>query len=398
VALAALLTLCAVTVGCRSPLGRADLAGPESGTVSQAPADGAAEASTLPTLGPRPLSPPEAAPLAKRSASQDAPLPPPVLADPHVVPANHQEPDLPPPTPTPVPAGSASEKKKSEAPEAPTAAADQPPPVCAPPAGVAKETPPRPFANRCKAYSLSKLCKDVPVHAAPKELRLVNTPPYIIQTPDILLIESPRSLPDQPIAGEHLVRADGTVSLGLYGSVHVAGLTIEEARQAVEKHLTPFLREPKVSVDVYAYNSKFYYVITDGAGYGEQVIRLTFTGNETVLDAISQIGGLPNVASKKRIWIARPDAHDEQSGFILPVNWTAIAQCGQRATNYQIFPNDRLYIHSDRLQALDGIVAKVLSPIERIVGATLLTGFTIYRYENLGRQGFNTAGATVVTP
>ena len=45
-------------------------------------------------------------------------------------------------------------------------------------------------------------------------------------------------------------------------------------------------------------NSKVYYIITDGAGSGEQVFRFPVTGSETVLDAISQIGGLPPVSSK----------------------------------------------------------------------------------------------------
>ena len=43
---------------------------------------------------------------------------------------------------------------------------------------------------------------------------------------------------------------------------------------------------------MFAYNSKVYYVITEGAGAGDLVARLPITGNETVLDAISQINGL----------------------------------------------------------------------------------------------------------
>jgi hypothetical protein len=90
----------------------------------------------------------------------------------------------------------------------------------------------------------------------PTELRKAPLPAYIIEPPDILLIESPRALPDQPISGEHLVRPDGTVGLGLYGSVPVAGLTLDQARAVIEAHLTAFIKNPKVSEDVFAYNSK----------------------------------------------------------------------------------------------------------------------------------------------
>src|SRR5262249_46702833 len=82
----------------------------------------------------------------------------------------------------------------------------------------------------------------------------------------------------QQIRGEHLVRPDGTVGLGVYGSVYVAGLTLDQTRAAIELQLGKSLLQPKISVDVFAYNSKYCYVIADGAGYGQQIIRLPITG------------------------------------------------------------------------------------------------------------------------
>src|SRR5262249_28293464 len=103
----------------------------------------------------------------------------------------------------------------------------------------------------------------------------------------------------QAIAGEHLVRQDGTISLGAYGCLNVTGLTLAQAKCALERYLAQYLQDPEIVVDVLSYNSKVYYVITDGAGYGQQVLRFPITGNETVLDAISNIAGLPPQASKK---------------------------------------------------------------------------------------------------
>lgn len=189
----------------------------------------------------------------------------------------------------------------------------------------------------------------------------------------------------QQIQGEHLVRQDGTVSLGVYGAVYVTGMTIEDAKKAIETHLAKFLLRPVLSVDVLAYNSKVIYVITDGAGTGEPVFRLPHTGNETVLDALSQIQGLPPTASKKRIWVARPapaGSHTEPQ--VLPVDWRAITECGQTATNYQLFPGDRIYVKSDPWLALDNALAKVLTPIERVFGAVLLGNSTVRSIENSG--------------
>jgi polysaccharide export outer membrane protein len=174
----------------------------------------------------------------------------------------------------------------------------------------------------------------------------------------------------QQIAGQHLVGPDGTVTLGAFGSVVVAGMTLAEAKAAIERHLTQYLDSPEVAVDVFGYNSKVYYVVTQGAGLGDNVVRLPLTGNETVLDAISQVNGLQSVSSK-RIWIARPVPGCNEN-IVLPVDWCAVTGRGAAATNYQILAGDRVFIAEDELVALDTKLGKIFSPIERIFGITLL--------------------------
>jgi polysaccharide export outer membrane protein len=188
----------------------------------------------------------------------------------------------------------------------------------------------------------------------------------------------------QEIQGEHLVAPDGKVTLGSYGRVRVVGMTIEEARSAIESHLTQFLENPKISLDVFAYNSKVYYIITQGAGLGDQVFPVPVKGNETALDAISQINGLTSVSSKK-IWIARPGMNSEGGDQVLPVNWLAITQRGDPFTNYQILPGDRIYVAEDRLVALDNGLAKFTAPVERIFGFTLLGTSTVQHVKFFNR-------------
>jgi polysaccharide export outer membrane protein len=180
----------------------------------------------------------------------------------------------------------------------------------------------------------------------------------------------------QPITGEHLVAPDGSVNLGSYGSVDVAGMTLPEAKTAVEAQLANFLDNPKVSISVFAYNSKVYYVITEGAGQGDLVARLPITGNETVLDAISQINGLSRISSKN-IWIARPTASGVGCDTILPVNWREITKGAATATNYQVLPGDRIFIAENKLIAFDALLNQAIAPWERIFGVTLLGTQTI---------------------
>ena len=107
----------------------------------------------------------------------------------------------------------------------------------------------------------------------------------------------------------------------------------------------------KSSVDIFAYNSKKYYIITQGAGFGDNVDEAPITGNETVLDAIAHVGGLSQLSSTK-IWIARPAPNGVGCEQILPVNWQDISQGASTATNYQIMPGDRLFIAQDPYRAL----------------------------------------------
>jgi len=154
---------------------------------------------------------------------------------------------------------------------------------------------------------------------------------------------------EQHISGEHLVRPDGTVSLGTFGSIYVAGSTLSQVERVIERHVSGRLLDPRINLDVLACNSKVYYVVTSKAGAGEQVFRFPSTGNETVLDAIAQTNGAAQLGPKKRVWIARPAPPSLGYEQVLEVDWDAIVRGAQTCTNYQILPGDRVYVRADGL-------------------------------------------------
>jgi polysaccharide export outer membrane protein len=195
--------------------------------------------------------------------------------------------------------------------------------------------------------------------APPKEAPA--KPAYVIEAPDVLLIEAvvkdPKTgatsrLPEPPLSGPFLVRPDGTVGLGFWGSVKAAGLTLDEAKTAVRDALIqarPALLNTAnlvVTVEIQASNSKRYYVIADQGGYGEQVFPFPLTGNKTVLDAITDVFGLSEIAGKGEVSLSRPAPKPGQPRQTLPVDWKAITQDGVTTTNYQLQPGDRLYVKS----------------------------------------------------
>lgn len=215
----------------------------------------------------------------------------------------------------------------------------------------------------------------------PRELSKTTLPPYVIEPPDILLVEVLEALPGRPIQGERLVRPDGTISLGFYGDVYVAGLTIEEAKEKIIAHLRKYLNdEPlgliqedpetlefkavppaesnRVIVDVAAYNSKFYYVQGDVGAPG----RLPITGNETVLDAIQFAGGIMPTASYQNVRLVRPAPPGACCEQILPINMAAIINAGDPTTNYQIMPGDRIMVYRDPIVRGTIFIERIAAP------------------------------------
>lgn len=182
----------------------------------------------------------------------------------------------------------------------------------------------------------------------------------------------------QHLTGDFLVGPDGTVSLGSYGSVHVVGHTLDEAKAIIEQHLSKYLEDPTISIGVSAYNSKVYYVVLQGAGFGDAVYRFPITGNDTVLDAIAAINGLEQVSSK-RIWVSRP-SHVPGQPQVLPVDWYAITEQALPGSNYQLLPGDRVFVAEDPFVAFDTRLGKLLTPMERIMGFSLLGVGTVTRF------------------
>jgi polysaccharide export outer membrane protein len=223
---------------------------------------------------------------------------------------------------------------------------------------------------------------------------LLNKPaPGTLKPPITVTVALAETKAMQQIRGPHLVHPDGFVTLGVYGSVYVDRLTIGEAKVAIEEHLSQFLVNPEVSVDVAGFNSKMYYVITDGAGFGASVARFPMTGKTTVLDALAQVNGLGPVSSKC-VYLVRPATSGSCGEVVRQVKWHDVARLGETATNYQVFPNDRIYIVGDPLVTADTFLARLISPAERLFGVALLGETTV----NTFRTPINRNGTATIIP
>ncbi len=189
----------------------------------------------------------------------------------------------------------------------------------------------------------------------------------------------------QQVDGIYLVKPGGVINLQKYGMVPVAGKTLLEVRQAVENRLSQFFDSPRVGVRVAGFNSRKYYIVFEGSSTGEDVITLPVTGNETVLDAISWVGGLRR-ASSQRLWISRPAPGDLGCEQILPIDYMAITRGGLTTTNYQILPGDRLFVAEDSEVGLNNFVLKITSPASQLLNISYLGANTSRFFQTMGRR------------
>lgn len=257
----------------------------------------------------------------------------------------------------------------------------------------------------------------------PREFAKVTMPEYVLEPPDLLLVEVLEALPGRPISGERLVRPDGKVSLGFYGEVFVAGLTLSEAKEKIVVHLRKYLSDtllglveleedgsvhidketgkpkmiaPKdsstVMVDVTAYNSKNYYVEGDVLITG----RMPITGNETVLDALHFANGLMPTAAPQNIRLVRPAPPGACCAQVLPVNLAAITSGGDPTTNYQLMPGDRIIVYRDPIVRFTVFLDRLAAPFQTVVGSTLQYSF-MARYLKILQTPVTGVGAAATT-
>jgi polysaccharide export outer membrane protein len=249
----------------------------------------------------------------------------------------------------------------------------------------------------------------------PRELNKTALPPYTVEPPDLLIVEVVDALPGRPITGERLVRPDGTISLGFYGDVFVAGLTLPEIKEKIVLHLREHLSDdslglwkkdpdngawievkPKdsstVFVDVGSYNSKYYYVQGDVAAPG----RIPITGSETVLDALNHAGGLMPTAAPQNIRLVRPAPPGVCCEQTLPVNLAAIVSAGDTTTNYQLMPGDRVVVYRDPLVRFTILVDRLAAPFQTGLNTALQYTF-VARQVQFIRAGVGAGGGVGTT-
>lgn len=197
----------------------------------------------------------------------------------------------------------------------------------------------------------------------PRELAKTPLANHAIECGDVLTIEAIDLDSQLSLPADQLVAADGTVDLGEYGRVRLAGVSLEEGERLVEQHVRGQIIRRDALVGRVSHRQK-----SDPEALARRLNRLAvnvrliepvhrfyvlgevnapgsfpLAGHETVLDAIVSAGGLTSSADPCKIVLARP-THPGECRIALPICYREIVQLGNASTNYQIRPGDRIFV------------------------------------------------------
>ena len=168
---------------------------------------------------------------------------------------------------------------------------------------------------------------------------------YFVEPGDRVSIEPVELDSDLRMTGDQQVQVDGSIDLGPYGRLRVAGLTVEEIENAITERIKDADGKTEVvNVQLIETNAAKVYVLGAVGSPGAYPMQ----GNELVLDAILLAGGLTSTASPCDIILVRPTPPCA-CRVVLPVCYRQITQLGDVSTNYQLQPGDRIVVGSRTL-------------------------------------------------
>ncbi len=204
---------------------------------------------------------------------------------------------------------------------------------------------------------------------------------YKLSPPDSLFI----AVSDNPdLTTSVTIRPDGNIFFPLLGDVYIEGLTPLEIREKIHKLLGRYLRdlpEEAVTVTVSSFRSKMVYVYSYGAG----IRQVPFTGDLTVLSAITQSGLLIRTDKKGAIRVIRGESDTVEKPQTLVVNLNDITNKGKTEKNIVLRPNDIVYIPPTFLGRVGFFITDILNPVQP--AQSLGSAVSGYQFNKMGFAG-----------
>jgi polysaccharide export outer membrane protein len=185
---------------------------------------------------------------------------------------------------------------------------------------------------------------------------------YLLGADDELLVFAPEL---DAIPGKtYRVDGEGDLQVPMVGRVHVAGLTVQQSEQELDKRLSTYIRDPQVAIDVKELRSQPASVLGAVNIPGTHQVQ----GHKTLMEMISLAGGVRQDAgysiriTRQIEWGCIPLSRARVDGSgrysIGEVNLQSIMDARTPEENIQIFPHDVITVPKAEMVFVTGEVKK----------------------------------------
>ena len=142
--------------------------------------------------------------------------------------------------------------------------------------------------------------------------------------------------PDASV-GSVVVRPDGKISMPMLKDVSVVGLTPIQVEKLITEQLVKFISAADVTIIVTGINSKKIYVV----GGVKKEGPISYTYRMTILQALSEAGGISDYAKKKKIYVLR---HENGRDYRIPFDYDAALKGEKMELNIPLMAGDTLVV------------------------------------------------------
>ena len=134
-----------------------------------------------------------------------------------------------------------------------------------------------------------------------------------------------------------VVRPDGKISMPLLKDVAVVGMTPKQVERLITTSLAKFITGADVTVVVTGINSKKVYLV----GAVKKEGPLPYTYRMSVMQALSEAGGLTDYAKRKKIYVLR---NENGRQFRLPFDYDAVLKGEHMELNIPLLAGDTVVV------------------------------------------------------
>lgn len=191
--------------------------------------------------------------------------------------------------------------------------------------------------------------------------------PYRTGPPDQLVITI---LPDPIIERSVVVRPDGMISIDLIGDLPASGRTTEEIAADIEKRISRFKRNARVTVALAQSLSAQVTVL----GEVRRVATFPLERDTRVVEAIGMVGGPTFLAAKSRIKVIR---FQDGKTRVYRVNLSAIED-GDLRSNMLLLGGDVVVVPPTVSATIGHFLRGLFYPLQQILGLGAQGATTIF--------------------